>query len=720
VSDLPVGTHTASGPATPTRVGGRYVLRGVLGRGGMATVHRARDEVLDRDVAVKLLHAHLASDPAFLDRFRREARAAAALSHPNVVAVHDWGETEEGPFLVLQLIDGPSLRGVLRHRRRLHAEEAVSVLGPAAAGLGAAHAAGLVHRDVKPENLLLGLDGTVRVTDFGLARAAASATSTFGADVLVGSPHYLSPEAVRGEPLDPSADVYALGVVLFEVLTGRPPFEGDSPFATAVQHTANRVPAPSSLVDHVPAALDEVVRRATAPDRAERYADAAEFGAALTAAAPPAAAPLPALFADDSSVVADAGRPASGGTAVLGPEAQDTTVAGAVPVDEVPPLDGGPSIAWDADGAQLWPPPVAPPPPPSVPPPPPSGAPEPDEHHDPVAWLEEQHGPYTEAAELSGSDPGEGDDGPVTGGDRRRRRWPLVLLLLVALIGASVGGGYLLWDRVLAPIVPIPAVAEAPVGSAQDALEEAGFAVEVEDERPNSLEVPADHVIAQDPTGDARQGATITLVVAAGPRQIPVPDVTGGLVGDAEEALVDAGLALGEVGRAFDEDVPAGRVLSSDPRAGAVIDETGTVDLVVSRGPAPREVPDLRSLTLSEAQAELRAVGLEAEVVGRSYSDAPEGQVIAQSPGRGNEVERGTTIGLTLSDGPEPVTVPNVRGQLRDEAVETLEGLGFEVEVETRGGIGAFLNPDRVFDQDPGPTSELLPGESVLLYVYER
>jgi eukaryotic-like serine/threonine-protein kinase len=236
------------------RVGDRYVLRGELGRGGMATVHRALDDVLEREVAVKLLHAHLADDPAFLDRFRREARAAAALDHPNVVAVHDWGETDEGAYLVLQLVEGPSLRDVLRRHGRLDPGESLAVLGPAARGLGAAHAAGLVHRDVKPENLLLGRDGTVRVTDFGLARAAASATSTFGADVLVGSPHYLSPEAVRGRPLDPRADVYALGVVLFECLTGRPPHEGESPFATAVQHTSRRVPPPSEHVDGIPPA----------------------------------------------------------------------------------------------------------------------------------------------------------------------------------------------------------------------------------------------------------------------------------------------------------------------------------------------------------------------------------------------------------------------------------------------------------------------------------
>jgi eukaryotic-like serine/threonine-protein kinase len=698
VNDTPVDTHLASAPATPTRVGGRYVLRGILGRGGMATVHRARDEVLDREVAIKLLHAHLATDPAFLDRFRREARAAAALSHPNVVAVHDWGETDDGPFLVLQLIEGPSLREVLRHRRRLHPQEVVSVLGPAAAGLGAAHTAGLVHRDVKPENLLLGLDGTVRVTDFGLARAAASATSTFGTDVLVGSPHYLSPEAVRGEPLDPRADVYALGVVLFELLTGRPPFEAESPFATAVQHTSQRVPAPSSVDPSIPSTLDAVVRRATEPARADRYADAAAFAAALTGAVPAAAAPLPGLFAADLDVTDDG--PSGGGTAVLGVEAQDTTVSGAP--STAPPVEDEPSIAWDAAGAQLWPPPV------------PSGATD-DGGQGPVAWLEDlregDDGSLADAAELRT------DDEEVV--RTRRRPWLVALLIVVALLGASALGGYLLWDRVLAPVTTIPAVTEAPVDAATRALEEAGFVVAVDGDRPNSLQVPADHVIGQDLTGEARRGSTVTLVVSAGPRQIEVPDVTGGSVEEAESTLTDDGLQLGQVTDAFDEAVPADTVVSSEPAAGAVLDETSAVDVVISRGPRPREVPDLTGTTLPEAQAALRELGLQAEVTGSRFSDRPEGQVVAQSPGGGTEVERGATVELVLSAGPEPIEVPSVRNKRLAEAVEILEGLGFEVEVERRGGVGAFFNPGRVFEQDPGPGAERFPGDTVLVFAYE-
>ncbi|MEX1178836.1 MAG: Stk1 family PASTA domain-containing Ser/Thr kinase [Nitriliruptor sp.] len=707
MSDQPAGTHTASGPSTPIRVGGRYVLRGVLGRGGMATVHRARDEVLDRDVAVKLLHAHLATDPAFLDRFRREARAAAALSHPNVVAVHDWGETEDGPFLVLQLIEGPSLRAVLRHRRRLHPEEVVTVLGPAAAGLAAAHAAGLVHRDVKPENLLLGLDGTVRVTDFGLARAAASATSTFGTDVLVGSPHYLSPEAVRGEPLDPRADVYALGVVLYESLTGRPPFEADTPFATAVQHTSQRVPAPSALAPEVPTALDEVVRRATDPDRDRRYPDAAAFAAALTAAAPASSAPLPALFADDTGIDLD-GRT---GTAVLGPEAHDTTVSGAEPPPPPAPLDDGSSVAWDADGAQLWPPPL-----------PPSGdrddgdRDDGDRDDDPVAWL----GDLTGDPDADVTAPPDEDDAEEVRG-RPRRRWLVALLVIAGALVASALGGYLVWDRVLAPVVAVPAVTGAPVDSAVGALEDAGLEVAVDDERRNDLEVPAGHVLSQDPPGETevRQGRTVTLVVSAGPRQIAVPDVAEITPEEAEELLVGADLTLGEITETHHEEVPEGQVIASEPAAAEVVDETSPIDLVVSRGPAPREVPELTGSTLEEAQATLRELGLDAEVAGREYADAPAGTIIGQTPGAGDQVARGSSVTVTISDGPAPIEVPNVRGQVRSEAVATLEGLGFVVEVETRGGVGAFFNPGRVFEQDPGPGSERFPGDTVLLYAYE-
>jgi len=648
--------HTPIGTTTQRRLGGRYVLREEVGRGGMAVVHRAHDEVLDRPVAVKVLHPHLATDEAFLDRFRREARAAGALSHPNIVAVHDWGESAEGAFLVLQLIEGVSLRDLLRARGRLTPNEALAIIGPAAAGLGAAHAAGLVHRDVKPENLLIARDGTVRVTDFGLARAAASATTTFGPDVLVGSPRYLSPEAVHGEPLDPRADVYALGVVLFECLTGRPPHEGESPMATAVAHTTRAVPAPSTLCPDLDPALDEVVQRATARDRAARYPDTASLARALSLAVPGPAVPVP---------VGDVVEP---------------------PVDDDPEGDTAVVPVTDTATEVVAAGPPAPPAP-TVPAPP-----VPDTH--------------------------DGDTAPLDRG--RRRRWPFVLALLLALIAGSAAGGYLLWDRVLAPVTPIPSVLGADEASAVEQLERAGFEVDVAEEAEYTLSVPEGHVLAQDPEGTARAGTAVELVLSAGPRPVEVPAVAGEPVEDAVEALEDATLSA-RVAETHHDTVPEGQVIRTDPGAGDVVDEASEVEVLVSAGPAPIPVPELVGEPVAAARGVVEDLGLELEVVERRHDGAvPASRVLGQDPGPSAELLPGEVIEVVVSDGPEPVELPNVRGQRVGEAVGTLEGLGLVVEVERRGGFSAFFNPDQVYDQDPGPGSTRLPGETVVLYAYEE
>jgi len=676
--------HTPIGTTTQRRLGGRYVLLDEVGRGGMAIVHRAHDEVLDRTVAVKVLHPHLATDEAFLDRFRREARAAGALSHPNIVAVHDWGESAEGAFLVLQLIEGVSLRDLLRARGRLTPNEALAVIGPAAAGLGAAHAAGLVHRDVKPENLLIARDGTVRVTDFGLARAAASATSTFGPDVLVGSPRYLSPEAVHGEPLDPRADVYALGVVLFECLTGRPPHEGESPMATAVAHTTRAVPAPSTVCPDLDPALDEVVQRATARDRAVRYADTASLARALGLAIPGPAAPVP--VGDAAVPVGDVVEPPAnadpdrGGSDPGHTDPHDTAV---VPVTDTATEVVG--VTPPAPPARIAPAPVAPAPP---------------------------------ALDLDDGDTDDGDTAPLDRG--RRRRWPFVLALLLALIAGSAAGGYLLWDRVLAPVTPIPSVLGADQASAVEQLERAGFEVAVADEAEHTLSVPEGHVLAQDPEGTARAGTAVDLVLSAGPRPVEVPAVAGQPVGDAVATLEDANLSP-QVGEAHHDTVPEGQVIRTDPGAGEVVDEASEVEVLVSTGPAPVPVPELVGETVADARRVVEDLGLEFEIGERRHDGSvPADRVLAQEPGPPAELLPGAVVRVVVSDGPQPVELPNVRGQRVGEAVGTLEGLGLVVEVERRGGFSAFFNPDQVYDQDPGPGSTRLPGETVVLYAYEE
>jgi eukaryotic-like serine/threonine-protein kinase len=686
------------------RFGGRYRLLEQVGRGGMAVVYRARDEVLDRLVAVKIPDPHLGADPAFRDRFRREAQAAAALNHPNVVTVHDWGESPDGAYLVLQLIDGPSLREVLRTRGRLSPREALAVLGPAAAGLAAAHEAGLVHRDVKPENVLLGRDGTVRITDFGLARAAASATTTFGADVLVGSPHYLSPEAVRLERLDARSDVYALGVVLFECLTGQPPHQAESPFATAVAHTARAVPPPSELVAGLSSGVDEVVRRATERDRDLRTPDAGAFGrelAAVVVGGPAHLHPLVPAAPSRTPASPDGGRSGDDGPRPIGdgppphpsmlvptsperpPRRHDTAVLAAPEPADVAtttvhrggrPPTAPPTRVPSAASGRRTPPPA----------------------------------PYEDPRDLLPPPP------------RRRGRGWLVALLVLLLIGGAGLGGYLLWDRVIAPMTIVPSVLGVAADEAADELAAAGFAVRVASERPHDLAVPVDHVLEQVPSGPARLGSTVELVLSGGPRPVEVPAV----VGDSEEVAVARVTAAGlvpDVTQAHDDDVPVGRVAASDPPAGAVRDEASTVTLTVSLGPQPIEVPALVGRALDDAVALGREQGLEVTVAERRHDDAPTDTVVAQSPGPdAAPLVRGDTIEVVVSDGPARTQVPSVRGRTVEDAVTVLEAEGFAVTVERRGGFAAFLQPNRVYDQDPAPGTEQPDGALVRLFAYER
>ncbi|TVR35996.1 MAG: Stk1 family PASTA domain-containing Ser/Thr kinase [Nitriliruptor sp.] len=675
-----------SAPTAPTRVGGRYTLLDELGRGGMASVYRARDEVLDRQVAVKLLHPHLATDTAFLDRFRREARAAAALSHPNVVGVHDWGETDDGAYLVLQLVEGPTLRQLLRQRGQLTPEEAAGIMIPAARGLGAAHDAGLIHRDVKPENLLLGQDGTVRVTDFGLARAVASSTSTFGTDVLVGSPHYLSPEAVSGERLDPRADVYALGVVLFECLTGHPPHNGESAFATAVQHTSHAVPAPSTVVDGIEPGVDDVVRWATAIDRGTRYPTGDDFARALSNAVP---SPTPSIGLAAEAATArpwHVGAPGERGESGLaghrlftdadGPDARDADDA-----DDADDATDHHDFDWDDVG-------------------------------DGIALAT---GPGTSILRPDEGDDTDGDTANV-GPTRRRSGW-MVAFVIVALIVASGVGGYLFWDRVMAPVLAVPSVVGAELAAAEEQLVEQGFVPEVVSTR-HDAQTPIGNVLEQDPTGEARRGTQVDLVLSDGPRQVEVPDVTGEPFEDAVAVLEAAGFRTADE-QVFDESVAAGTVIASDPPADEVLDEASLVTLTVSQGPRPIEVPDVTGDTLEAADDTLQELNLEVEATDRRFDDGvPADRIIEQSPSAGSTLFRGDTVEVVVSDGPRPIEVPSVRDQSVAEAVAILEELGFEVDVDRRGGLGALLRPGQVFDQDPGPGRTRFAGDVITLFAY--
>lgn len=616
----------------PQLADGRYELREQLGSGGMATVHRAHDTVLGRDVAIKALHPHLTGDPAFRERFLREGQAAAALTHPNVVAVHDLAADEQGARLVMELVDGPTLAEVLATRGRLSPGETLSLLGPAALGLAAAHRAGLVHRDVKPGNILIASDGTVKVGDFGLARAAASASTTFGADVLVGSPHYLAPEAVDGRPLGPTADVYALGVLLFEVLTGKPPFQGDSPMATALQHTTGTVPHPSSVVPGLPPQLDLVVQRATQRAPEDRYEDAEGFLDALEAAIPGGATPVDLRGGRHDTVVMPLVDLGEAGT----DEGQHTTrVVLRRDLEERRAITPKPrglqrlalallAVALAGTvGLAVW-------------------------HFllAPVTDIPAVEGATvaaaTEQLEASGFAVAVADQG------RNSPSVPIGAVVAVEPGDQARKGATILLVPSLGPAeVVVPEVAGQSQSAAMLALREVGFEVEVVPRHDDVVAV--DLVIGTNPPVNAAafDGQTIELFVSLGRAPVTVPGVVGMPLEEALAALDAAGLDGVVVQERFDEFVPAGAVAEQAPEAEADAFRRDEVQLVVSKGPQPFNLPDVENQDADEAQQLLEELGLEVVVREVEAEDASlDGKVSATSPSAGTEVKRGHRIVL--------------------------------------------------------------------------
>lgn len=603
-------------------LGGRYRLIAEIGRGGMASVHRAHDEVLDREVAVKVLHARLAADPAFRDRFQREARAAARLSHPNVVTVHDCGQEQDRAWLVMELVEGDSLRDVLDIRGRVTPGEALSLLAPAAAGLAAAHESGMVHLDIKPENVLYGRDGTVKVTDFGLARAAATATVTFDSGMIVGSPHYLSPEAVEGEPLDACSDVYALGVVLFECLTGQPPFHRDTPLATALAHVRESVPPPSSVVASLPDAVDQVVLRATASDPGERYPDAGAFAEALTEAVP--GGPVPVDLRDGER-----------DTVVLPRDDTDTTVTGVDGDDGSRGRWGrrrvltvlGVLLALAAGGFGVWDQLVAPVT--AVP-----------------AVTESPRDQAVAALREAGFTP------EVAEGGEHHLEIPRNHVVRQSPDGSARRGDPVRLVLSLGPPqVEVPGTGGMEEAEAVEALEQAHLRPEVR--RVFHERVEAGLVIRSEPEPGAtvRATSTVSVVVSRGREPIEVPDLRGRPRGEAQQTLSQAGLEVSVTGREFHEEVPAGAVISQSPAPGERLFRGDTVQLVLSKGAEPFPMPDVLDLPEERARRVLgsRGLGIQVEELDTNNPQR-EGTVADQKPPAGTKVRRGDTVTIVVWD----------------------------------------------------------------------
>ncbi|NIZ93600.1 Stk1 family PASTA domain-containing Ser/Thr kinase [Kineococcus rubinsiae] len=639
---------TLSDPLVGRRIDGRYRVLARIGRGGMGVVYRAEDERLEREVAVKVLRADLAHDLEARQRFVREAKSAARLAHPGVVSVLDQGTDGETAYLVMELVGGRTLRDVVHERGLLTPGEALDVAEAVLDALAEAHRKGVLHRDVKPANVLVADDGRVKVADFGLARSAAATRGSTGGNgaELMGTAEYLAPERVARGVADARSDLYGVGVLLFEMLTGQPPFSGDSPVRLAYRHVYDDAPSPSSLVPGLPPALDAIVLKALAKDPDDRPADAVEMLADLRALH---ADLTPAQLSARGALPAGSGDP-SGATVKL--DLAAVAAAGPAAADAAP-----------ADGAA------------------------------PVSRAREE------------------DVGYGPGGRRRRRS---VIAMVVTLVVLAVAAG-VVWFFLAGPgaFTTTPQVAGSTPTQARTTLARAGFAVDERQEFSDT--VPAGTVVGTDPAAgrDVRKEGTITVLVSKGVEQFAVPAVAGTTRSAAEKAVTDAGLVVGDVAEAFDEQVPEGSVVASTPAAGVLADHDSRVDLVVSQGREPIGVPRVVGSSVGDARAAITGAGLVAgEPRTETSETVPAGDVIAQSPSTGS-LFRGDTVQLTVSSGPPLVAIPKVQGQQLGAARATLERLGFEVAVQNVLG-GLF---GTVRDCSPAAGSSAPKGSTVTLTV---
>jgi eukaryotic-like serine/threonine-protein kinase len=671
---------TLADPLAGRLLDGRYAITSRIAHGGMATVYLALDTRLDRQVALKVMHAELARDDEFVRRFIGEAKSVARLSHQNVVAVFDQGA--DGPFLYLAMeyVPGRTLKELLRERGRFTPAAALDIMTGVLDGLAAAHTSGIVHRDVKPENVLLTADGRVKVADFGLARAQA-ATGHTRAGLLIGTVAYLPPEQVTGEATGPRSDVYSAGVVLFELLTGRQPFTGDTPIAVAYQHVNADVPAPSALVPGIPPQVDQLVLAATSRNPALRPADAGEFARAVR------------------RVRESVGEP-SGLTGVMGTGVQGLAEAPWLNLDTPAATNGWWARATSATPAAG---PGTGPLDPSLSGPVPAAG---------------GFGAMGFGAGVSGGDGQDGlssrtlvvhrDEGGRYLGGREPflQRWLFsprlaVVALIVALgIGLGLGAWWLTSGR----YASIPVVAGDSVTKATAALTTDGFTV-AKVSPVHSNQIQQGTVVGTSPSGRASKGSQVTILVSSGPFTSVVPGVRGDKLNAAEAALqrVHLTFSVERVGST----AAVGTVLGTKPGAGTSWPQTKPVTIEVAEG---LPVPNFVGQTYAVAQQWASAHGAKLQQQQDQNSSQPPGTITGQEPSAGALYQQGETVVVNVSTGPAEVNVPDVIGMSVQQATQALQAAGFKVQVQSFG-----LGGNRVWDYSP--VGQAPRGSTILLDV---
>ena len=632
------------------RLAGRYEVRSLIGRGGMAEVHLGFDTRLSRVVAIKMLRRDLALDSIFQARFRREAQSAASLNHPNIVAVYDTGEeivsdaTNRSlaiPYIVMEYVEGHTVKELISDGTAVPINEAIEIVSGVLSALQYSHANHLVHRDIKPGNIMLTPEGKVKVMDFGIARALTDSQATMTqTNAVVGTAQYLSPEQARGETVDERSDLYSTGVVLFELLTGRPPFKGDSAVAVAYQHVEQIPPTPSSILSDIPDSLDRVVLKALAKNRDDRYRSAAEMlsdlqrvARGMDVGAPPADSWATEVLPSAGLVGARAAVPAATST-VSAPAAGVSSTSTSLP-----------AVSSDGDAA-------------------------------------------SKAAAA-----------------RKRRTAIIMTLVVIALL--LIGGSVWALSRSAATpeAVSVPNVVGLSQADAKSQIEAAGLKWELNPEKVASDTVEKDSVASTDPAGGAQaeKGSTVRVTISSGPDSVTLPDnLVGMSPDDARQAVEALGLKW-EVNssKVASDTVAEGKVAQTNPSPGSKVKAGQTITAYLSSGSDQVEVPDLVGMSQDQARSALKAVGLELGNVTTVDSDKDKDRIVSQDPETGSKVKKGTTIAVSISTGKAAqVEIPTVVGISREDAEAQLKALGLTVTVEEVSG-----------SQPSGQVTAVEPGE---------
>lgn len=605
-------------------IDGRYKLNRVVASGGMATIYAALDLRLDRQVAVKIMHPHLAQDEKFVERFIREAKAAASLSHPNIVAVLDQGWNQGGTpcvFIVMELVEGATLRDYLHEQGRITPERAIPLIIPVASALAAAHKIGIVHRDIKPENILVSKEGRIKIADFGLARGALlGSTMTAESSVILGSVSYLSPEQVQRGIADPRSDVYSLGIVLFELLTGEKPYQGEDPVQIAIRHVNDRVPAPSTLNSTISPEIDVLVLRATDVNPDKRPTDGAAFLEELRAL-----------------------------SEKLDPRKRQLSLE-----LDLPPLP----IKQPVRDRQRE-----------------SRARKTGSFAGPTSPNEveiEKENTMTKAKKAK--------DSLRAVSPRVKRNRRIAALAALVLIFSS----WYVWAGPGSKVV-VPSLAGFTVKDARTELSDLGLRLEIGVEE-FSEDVSEGKIIKSDPAGGGRvdPNGLVTVIVSKGKERFIIPDLVG-LKPDVAQGLIeDNKLTVGEIVEEFSSELPKGLILRTSPVSGERVKRDTPLTLFISKGVEQVSLGDYKGKSGEQALNELVSAGFDVKTRYIFSEDLPAGAVVSQTPGSG-EADKGSTITLIVSKGTEFVFIPNVFALSEEKAVATLKDLELKVVVKKVG-----------------------------------